>query len=84
MISANGDYSKQVIGLNFKDGEIPQFTVPKECWFGAEVNNQNSYSFVGCTVSPGFDFRDFELAKRETLVSTFPQHRSLIEQLTRP
>lgn len=82
-ISPNGEYSKQVMGLNFDDGELPQFTAPKEYWFAAEVNKTDSYSFVGCTVSPGFDFRDFELAEREALVTTFPQHGTLIEKFTR-
>jgi predicted cupin superfamily sugar epimerase len=38
---------------------------------------------AGCTVSPGFDFRDFELASRIELVEKFPQHKKIIEKLTR-
>jgi len=38
---------------------------------------------VGCTVAPGFDFADFEMARREELVKDYPQHRSVIERLTR-
>lgn len=34
-------------------------------------------------MAPGFEFADFELAQREELARQFPQHRSLIEQLTR-
>ena len=41
------------------------------------------YSFVGCTVAPGFDFADFELGDRATLLSSFPQHREIIQRLTR-
>jgi predicted cupin superfamily sugar epimerase len=37
---------------------------------------------VGCTVAPGFDFTDLELAHREALVAEFPQHAALIERLT--
>ena len=83
MISPDGSYSKQVVGLDFENGALPQFTVPKEHWFAAEVNQPNSYSFVGCTVSPGFDFRDFELATEESLISLFPQHNEIITRLTR-
>ena len=82
MISPDGAYSKQVVGLNFDEGELPQFTVPKEYWFAAEVNETDSYSFVGCTVSPGFDFRDFELAERGSLVELFPQHKKIISSFT--
>lgn len=42
-----------------------------------------AYALMGCTVAPGFEFEDFELAKREELVREFPSHRKLIERLTR-
>jgi len=83
MISPDGEYSKQVIGLNFDEDQVPQFTVPKEYWFASEVNNPDSYTLVGCTVSPGFDFRDFELAVKSKLSKLFPQHTKIIERLTR-
>jgi hypothetical protein len=83
MISPDGNYSKQLIGLDFENGGLPQFTVPKEYWFAAEVNHPESYSFVGCTVSPGFDFRDFDLAKRHQLIEQFPPYKELITRLTR-
>ena len=50
-------------------------------WFGAETCGD--FSLVGCTVSPGFDFADFELANRTGLTELFPQHRALITRLTR-
>ena len=43
----------------------------------------SSFSLVGCTVAPGFDFADFELAKANILVQDFPQHASLIRELCR-
>lgn len=52
-------------------------------WLAAEVMNKDTYSLVGCTVSPGFEFDDFELAKREELISLHTQHRNIIEKLTR-
>lgn len=53
------------------------------CWFASHVKDGESFGLVGCTVAPGFDFEDFELAKREELARRYPQHRSLIEKLTR-
>jgi predicted cupin superfamily sugar epimerase len=61
----------------------PQVTVPAGVWFGAAVDDPESYALVGCTMSPGFDFRDFELGRREDLVRRFPEHRDVIERLTR-
>ena len=51
--------------------------------FASCLKDPNSFALVGCTVAPGFDFEDFELAKRSELTKLFPQYRKLIEQLTR-
>jgi len=83
MIDKNGEYSFQKVGLDIKNNELPQFIVPKNVWFASQVNEPNSYSFVGCTVSPGFDFDDFELADRKTLIEQFPDHQEIITDLTR-
>ena len=83
MISPEGDYSKVSIGNNIENDEVLQFVVPATYWFAAEVIADNSYALVGCTVSPGFDFRDFEMPNRETLIALFPQHSNVITKLTR-
>jgi len=82
MIDKEGDYSFQEIGLDFEGGQVPQFVVPKGVWFASEVMNPGSYSFVGCTVSPGFDFSDFELAEKKLLIEDFPKHSKTIARLT--
>ena len=60
-----------------------QAIVPAGCWFASHVADWKGWSLVGCTVAPGFDFEDFEMAKREELVRKYPQHRELIGLLTR-
>lgn len=82
VISENGSYSEYIIGRNFSKGEVPQLVVPGKNWFAAEVIDSDSYSLVGCTVSPGFDFADFELPSRKMLISEFPNHEILITRLT--
>jgi len=59
----------------------PQTVVPAGRWFGVTVAGE--FALVGCTVAPGFDFRDFELGDRATLLRQFPEHRQLIERLTK-
>jgi uncharacterized protein len=59
-----------------------QSWVPAKSWFGARVPIGMGYALVGCTVSPGFDFADFDMGDRNTLISLFPQHQNLIEELT--
>ena len=81
MIFEDGTYQKKIVGkLN---GEIAyQFTVPAGCWFGASVSELNSYTLVGCTVAPGFDFKDFEMGDRDALLSKYPKHSEIIKKLT--
>ena len=82
IITEKGAYSEHVIGRNFSNGEVPQLIVPGNSWFAAKIINENDYSLVGCTVAPGFDFSDFILPERSVLVAQFPQHESIISELT--
>ncbi|WP_339716438.1 cupin domain-containing protein [Cyclobacterium amurskyense] len=82
-ISESGIHEEHLIGRDLIKGEVPQFIVPGGYWFGAEVINKNSCSLVGCTVSPGFSFVDFELKSRLELINLFPQHKKIIANLTR-
>lgn len=83
MISEQGNYSNIEIGNDLNANQVLQFVVPAKYWFAAEVVGSNSHSLLGCTVSPGFDFDDFELPSRDYLTSKFPQHQEIIEKLTR-
>jgi predicted cupin superfamily sugar epimerase len=82
MISPEGNYSFVMIGNDFINDEIPQFTVSAQYYFAAEVLEKDAFSFSGCTVSPGFDFRDFVLPSCEQLSKEFPEHSKIIAQLT--
>lgn len=82
MISKTGIHTKITIGRDFSKEQVPQFVVPSGYWFAAKVKDKNNYSLVGCTVSPGFDFDDFELSTRKMLISKFPQHKKVITDFT--
>ena len=82
MISPEGEYSHVIIGNDLEKGEVPQFTVKGGDWFAGEVVDEGGYSFVGCTVAPGFDFADFVLPTQEELSKEFPQHQEIIQKLT--
>lgn len=71
------------LGPDLENGESPQVVIPANCWFGAKVASPNSYTLSSCTVAPGFDFNDFELAKKETLTKEFSQFSELISELTK-
>jgi predicted cupin superfamily sugar epimerase len=83
VLDVRGNYSTILLGRNLSAGEVPQAVVRAGDYFGATVNDPNSYSLVGCTVAPGFDFADFEMPSRQELFERFPQHRAIIERLTR-
>ena len=77
LITADGAPADLTVG-----SDQPQAVVPAGCWFGATI--EQGYALVGCTVAPGFDFCDFEMAERSALLGMYPQHRTLIERLTKP
>lgn len=81
-ISPGGNLTKTYLGNNPDKGERFQLLIRKGFWFTASLNVTESYSLVGCTVSPGFDFEDFELGKRIELEKRFPQHKELIRKYT--
>ena len=83
VIDPAGEYRSRLLGKQIDRGEEPQLVVPAGCWFGATVNEENSFALVGCTVAPGFDFRDFELGQREELLRLHPRQHAVIERLTR-
>jgi predicted cupin superfamily sugar epimerase len=70
------------LGADIEKGESLQIVVPAQCWFGAKVNVANAFVLAGCTVAPGFDFKDFEMGARQNLIKEFPQQRDIITQLT--
>lgn len=83
VIEADGRYSEIQLGSDPEAGEVFQAVVKAGCWFASHVRDGKSFALVGCTVAPGFDFEDFELAKREELVRRYPQHREVIDKWTR-
>lgn len=83
VINPQGDYHYQVVGNQLEEGEVPQYVVEGGCWFAAEVPHEEGYSLVGCTVSPGFSFEDFEMASQAELCTLFPKHKKVIQHFTR-
>ena len=83
VIDVDGNIEIIRLGNNYINGESFQAVVKAGSWFASAPVNNKSHSFVGCTVAPGFDFQDFELAERDKLIALFPQHKSIITSFTR-
>jgi predicted cupin superfamily sugar epimerase len=82
-IFPDGSTTQIVIGNNLAQGQNPQYTIRRNCWFAAKNREDASFSLVGCTVAPGFEFTDFVLGQRQNLTDLYPQHAILISELTR-
>ncbi|HNW45305.1 MAG TPA: cupin domain-containing protein [Elusimicrobiales bacterium] len=81
-LMSDGGIVSTVLGADIKAGQKLQHVVPAGCWFGAHHTGAAGFSFVGCTVAPGFDFKDFELGCRAELSKQFPAAKELIAKLT--
>ena len=84
IITPERKLEERILGNNLSKNESLQTVINKNSWFGAELANKTSYSLVGCTVSPGFDFQDFEIGKREQLLGQYPEFSNIILKLTKP
>jgi len=81
VINKDGELVTKKLGKD-KDCQL-QLTIEKQNWFAAELEDKKSFALFGCTVSPGFEFDDFELGNRNILIKKFPQHSVLIKRLTK-
>ena len=58
--SAQGPIERLILGPDVAAGERPQAIVPVHAWQAAR--SLGAWTLVGCTVTPGFEFKGFELA----------------------
>ena len=72
-----------LLGNKLEAGELPQACIPANSWFASHVKDESGFSLVSCTVAPGFDFADFEMAERAELLKEFPNFKETVERFTR-
>lgn len=82
-IIENTKYSCIQLGCRLNADEVFQFVVPANAWFASEPASGSSFSLVGCTVAPGFDFLDFEMANKNDLLIAYPEFSEVIRRLCR-
>jgi uncharacterized protein len=83
VIDPDGQRSEVYLGSHPEGGEAFQGVVKAGCWFASRLQDGAGFALVGCTVAPGFEFADFELATKAKLSGIYPAHQELIEELTR-
>ncbi len=71
-----------ILGPDIYNGQNYQGIIEKGAWFGAYQADPHRHSLIGCTMAPGFEFADFEIAGREKLIREFPDYSDIIIKLT--
>lgn len=80
----SGVVSVTRLGAEVARGAQPQVVVPGGVWQGARLAvGDRGFALLGCTVSPPWEERDFELGERRALQIAFPGHGEIIRVLTR-
>jgi predicted cupin superfamily sugar epimerase len=79
----DGSGKRVLIGTDIENGMAPQLVVPHGVWQGARLAAGGKFALLGCTVSPGFEYADYESGSRRQLCEEYPEHRDMIWALTR-
>jgi uncharacterized protein len=82
-LTANGKGVTVVIGKDLLRGQRPQVVVERGVWQGSRLVEGGRWALLGCTVSPGFEFEDYEEGSREELCAEWPQFVEEITALTK-
>ena len=85
LIPAGGPPKLVTLGSDLGAGQIPQQVVPGGTWQGAQLveASPRGWSLLGCTMTPGWDDRDFTMGERASLLADFPAAAEWITRLTR-
>ena len=68
----DGKSETVVIGGDLVAGQRPQVVVPRGVWQGSRLMRPEGFALLGCTVSPGFEYADYETMAREDLIERWP------------
>ena len=79
---SDGSSERVVIGKDIAAGERPQVVVERGVWQGARMLGDEGWALLGCTVSPGFEFEDYEAGDSEDLGARWPERAEMIRALT--
>jgi len=72
-----------IMGSDILNGMQPQVVVPRGVWQGAKLIKDGKFALLGTSVSPGFEFIDYESGRRDDLIKAYPQFQDLIIALTK-
>lgn len=79
----DGSAKRVLIGTDIEGGMAPQVVVPHGVWQGARLVAGGKLALLGCTVSPGFEYADYESGSRQLLSAAYPAYIEMISALTK-
>ena len=82
MLKPGGTSEVITMSPDLKAGHLQQVIVPNGIWQGTKLIDGGKFALLGCTVSPGFEFADYETADRDKLLQTHPTQHRMIKSLT--
>ncbi|MCK4518565.1 MAG: cupin domain-containing protein [Candidatus Omnitrophica bacterium] len=71
------------IGNDVTQGFLPQVLIPKNVWQGCRVIHGGRFALLGTTMSPGFDYSEYESGIKKELIKKYPEFEDIITDLTR-
>ncbi len=78
----DGSGRTMMLGSDLLNGMELQVIVPRGVWQGARLLKNGKFALLGTTVSPGFEFEDYETGRRDKLIKAYPKFGELITALT--
>jgi predicted cupin superfamily sugar epimerase len=79
----DGSSAVLVLGPDLAAGQHVQVIVPAGVWQGARLMGDGKLALLGCTVTPGFNYADYQNAKYKDLATKWPAEAERIRALTR-
>lgn len=85
MLKPDGNLQITILGPDPTKGHQLQMMVKGGTWKASKIptNAEYGYGLIGEAVAPGFDYADMQLGKTAMLLKQFPQHKDLIQELSR-
>jgi len=79
----DGEAKTVTLGHDLAVGHQPQVVVRGGVWQGCKLAPGGAWALMGTTMSPGFDYADYETGRREELIAQYPESAQAIREYTK-
>jgi predicted cupin superfamily sugar epimerase len=79
----DGKAQSVTLGQEIAAGQQPQVVVSGGIWQGCRLAPGGQWALLGTTMSPGFDYADYETGVRDELIAEYPDVAEKIREYTR-